>query len=144
MKYCVKCGSQLDDHDAICRNCGLIQPISMKTEYSQASPAPIPARPPFAPPVPSAVPTHPSALPFFVWSTILVLLLNPVGTPLGVIASIFSTNANAAADYPSYAKDIKIAKILCIVGTAFDAASIILAICLIVAAILKYFHLRLF
>lgn len=73
-----------------------------------------------------------STLPELIWSLILVIFINPIGTPLSVAAAILSVIANSENNKEARSRKIQIALLLCILATVVDVLSYIL---LIIAAI---------
>jgi uncharacterized membrane protein YvbJ len=113
MKFCVKCGQQLEDLEAVCKNCGLVQPY-------------------FPPDMPAAtkrdISSRSGATLYLVWSIILIFLLNPVGTPLGIISTFFAASANSQDSDEEAQKKLRVSKILCITATCADAVTLCLLI----------------
>jgi hypothetical protein len=63
---------------------------------------------------------------FFVWSIILIFIFNPLGTPLAIISTIFAGMARSSDTTAEQAqKNIKAAKIMCIIATCIDVLCII-------------------
>ncbi len=136
MKYCVKCGHLLDNRENFCTKCGMKQPfVPTKMLYSQ--PPAAPRNPVFL--QPNAAPTYNSyipvgnfaakktgAKPFIIWSLILVLFFNPIGTPLSMISALLSVFANASNNHIQRDRYLSIASVMCLFATFVDLLSIIL------------------
>lgn len=139
MKICVRCRRTLNDYDHICPSCGTFQP-PVPQQFNNQSPAyaPVPNAPVYAPaPVyrPRAPRRLKGAIPLLVWSLLLVLFFNIVGTPLGVVGAILCVTADADRDEKSGGK-LKTATVLCIVATVIDVLT------LVYLAASSYFVLR--
>lgn len=151
MKYCIRCGRRLADHENFCTGCGLKQPV-VPPEVLNASPAVQPEieavqrlyAPPVAvtalvPVVPAAVQDElPSAVPSLIWSLILVVFYNPIGMPLAFISALFSVIANAEQNIFKRKRHLFLALVLCTAATIVDIVTLIF---LIVAAI-PFFHAK--
>jgi hypothetical protein len=158
MKYCIRCGQQLNTNAQFCGNCGIrqpyippelldnrhqpvarppIPPVSLYPQMQQPQrmmhPMMMPAGVPCNALVPSYCPPLPrhkkGFLPFFIWSLILIPFFNPLGTPFGVIASLFCLSADADRSEQSDGK-IRKAAILCFAATVIDITSLIVLILL--------------
>lgn len=131
MKFCRRCGQKLQDNANFCTGCGSKQPKAMK----------MPLRPAFSTAQSSYSPTEctalvpvgeqfkeKSALPGLIWSLILVIFFNPIGTPLSIAAAVLSVIANADKNRNTRARKLQISIVLCIAATAIDVLSYILLI----------------
>jgi uncharacterized membrane protein len=75
-----------------------------------------------------------SAIPMLIWSLVLVFVLNPVGTPLAIIAAYFGTLANAKDEAPQDAqRHLDTSFTLCLISSCTDALCLI---AMVVVAIL--------
>lgn len=93
------------------------------------------------PGTPSAAPQKGrSALPFFIWSMILIFIANPLGTPLGIVGAIFASGANALKEKDPDEADgkISVAKTICIAVTCIDAVCILSLISFAVVYLLNH------
>lgn len=144
MKYCIKCGRLLSNSDQFCTACGLKQPyISPELLYPQNQPFLQPpvitqnqmlSQPPFAPYYNTFVPARnfasqkTGALRYIIWSLILFVFFNPIGTPLSLISALLSVSANATSDHLERNRYLGIAAKLCLIATFVDILTIILLI----------------
>lgn len=141
MKYCMRCGKQLNDDDHFCPACGLAQ-SAFNTQQPRFSPLqyqhpPVPRQGPgfnaYSQPVYRGVPacTIPkkkpqTAVPLLVWSMIMVFIINPLGTPAAAVAAITAAIVNAEPDAPNAKRKTMTALLLCVAATAIDLATFIL------------------
>ncbi|MDR3644844.1 MAG: zinc-ribbon domain-containing protein [Clostridia bacterium] len=104
------------------------------------SSVPQPVQPIYAGPRPAAAPSPKSVLrstSYFVWSMILIFIINPIGTPLAIVGAVFSSEAHASADLETAREKLHITKVICIAVTCVDA------LCLIVLVLFAiYYFLR--
>jgi hypothetical protein len=74
---------------------------------------------------------------FFVWSIILIFVLNPVGTPLSILSTLFAGMARATdATYEQARKNLEVSKVMCIVATFIDV------LCVIAVVVFLIYSLR--
>jgi hypothetical protein len=66
------------------------------------------------------------AWPYIIWSLILVVFFNPVGTPLSLTAAILSIIANADSDQLQRDRKLSIAAVMCVVATVADIVTFII------------------
>lgn len=110
MQNCPHCGAPLRPAQRYCAVCGVLL---------RAAAQPVPAT--------EAVPVPPAAQPggapgaLFIWSLILVFLLNPVGAPLGALAALCCCAAHAQDGVPS-PRAARLARGLCVTGSVCTAA----------------------
>jgi hypothetical protein len=131
MKFCVRCGTRLDDTDNFCRHCGM--PIaaaapnntfySRPAAYQPAAPydAAVNIQPGFMPP--AAIETY-NAKPYFIWSIILFFLINFIGTPLAVLGALYASMANDP-NCENRGEKLTYSRILCVAATCIDAATLV-------------------
>jgi hypothetical protein len=154
MKFCVRCGHQLNDNQKFCTSCGLSQPFvppellksnsfaggspnagfiqpKAETQFSAASTALV-----LSNVQEQQTADRLSALPLIIWSLILVAFFNPIGTPLTLIAAFFSINANAEPNPAIQKRNLRVSSMLCIIATVVDALSIIV----LIKAALPFFY----
>ena len=157
MKYCARCGLQLQDDANFCPRCGLPQQPApppaapfpgAAPQASSSQPQPMPAGPVCPPPPPCPGPDRglyqepaykPRSTGLFVWSIILIFLCNPAGTPLGILAAVFAALANSKTDTPEETeKHRTVSRTLCIVATVADVVCILGIISLLIFKAIQY------
>lgn len=110
--------------------------------YRQAPPPPYPAAytPKPYPVQPMVQPKvkRPTAIGYFIWSICLIFILNPIGTLLGILSSVFACKANSADSAGEFIVKRKIAHRLCVAGTCIDAVTIVLMVSYVVAYINRF------
>ena len=151
MKYCVSCGTPLEQGESVCKSCGQIQPMNApvpaaqpENDAAQVPPAVVPAYP-YAPPQGAYSPygrrrapdNSARALPFLIWGLILIVLMNIGGVAAGVTAAIFSLRSGAAGNPAEAESNRRKAKIACIAGTCFDGAALLATVVYAVALFLR-------
>lgn len=121
MKYCIRCGHMLSESDTICRFCGCAQP--------------------YFPPRPNAAAASGTgsilsdviikrefnigAVPLIIWSIILVMCVNPIGSPLAAAAGIFAVCGNAQESREKAKLQLLISFVLCIAATIIDVITLL-------------------
>lgn len=74
---------------------------------------------------------------FFVWSIILIFIINPLGTPLAIFGTLFAGMARSSdTTYEQASKNIKVSKVLCVIATCIDV------LCIIAVAVLLIYLLK--
>jgi len=133
MKYCIRCGTALDDSSRFCSNCGLKQPL-METCCRPAASGALEIAPvaPQAQSKPTAPPRIKGQLPILIWSLILIPVFNPIGTVLGAIASLLCLIADTEKDLDSGFDKIDTALYMCIIATVFDIGTFVFFIIFII------------
>lgn len=116
MKYCIRCGTALDDSSRFCMNCGIEQPLPEICVRPAASAECATAIVP---------PRIKGQLPILIWSLILIPIFNPIGTVLGTIASLLCLIADTEKNQENGFRKIDTALYMCIVGTVFDIGTIV-------------------
>lgn len=121
MNFCPRCGAKLLPYQNSCTNCGL----NLHTAQQLCTPAnPVTQTRP-TPSQPSPVSVSKRSTPYFVWSVILFLFLNPLGAPLAIMASIYSSRAHAGN--PDL-ENIRMARLLCILSTVITAVTLLILV----------------
>jgi len=70
---------------------------------------------------------------FFVWSLILIFIINPIGTPLAIISALFAGMARSSdATYEHARKNLEVSKAICVIATIIDALCILTVIVLLI------------
>lgn len=130
MKFCKRCGCKLQDSADFCTGCGVKQPKAMKKPLTPA--ADTQAQAGYLPAESKALITiveqytGKSALPCIIWSLILVIFFNPIGTPLSAAAAILSVIANTDENIETHNRKLRVAFVFCIIATVIDVLSYIL------------------
>ncbi len=124
MNPCPRCGAPTEPDQHFCTRCGLRLngPKAAQPEFPIASAsggAAVAGRLPVSP-------FTPSATPYFIWSLVLFLLLNPIGAPLALAALFYTIEAHAG--HQSF-QAIEKARLLCLVSTVITGATIFLLAC---------------
>lgn len=120
MNRCPRCGAHVWPYQAYCTNCGAdlrtVQPVN------QAVTASNPVLIPSASPIRDA---SGRSIPYFVWSLILFLCFNPLGTPLAIGASFCCSRAHAG---DSIERNIRTARLLCILSTIITGGTLLMIV----------------
>lgn len=151
MKFCAFCGKPIEDTAAVCPACGAVQPGQPNPPQQPQQPQqpsvqqpnqPYQPQPPvqqayqqpyppngngYNPYTPYGTPAQqaPNATGYLVWSIIVTLFCNVFGV-LGIVYSAMAMSKTAT--YESAVKNLKLAKIFCIIGTVAGVLIIILSI----------------
>lgn len=122
LKYCPRCNALLNASAHFCPKCGLKQDNSgFNNNNSENGACSAKCEAPK-----KKYKKH--VIPLLVWSLILVVLINPLGTVLGAISSVYLLSANTVEDDEQRSLKIKKSLILCTTATVFDILSIIVLI----------------
>lgn len=119
MNCCPQCGEQLRPNQRFCTRCGFelhhekMQQPGVAAAASGVDIACASSRP--------VVAVSSRAIPLFVWSLILFLLLNPLGAPLALVAAIYSVYAHAGT---GNVRALHTARLLCILSTVITGATV--------------------
>jgi hypothetical protein len=111
-------------------------PMPQNTAFTQQPPMPQNTAFTQQPPMPcySLVPVNSfaaqrtqktGAWPFIIWSLILVVFFNPIGTPLSLISAILSVLANAETDRVRRDRKLSFAAVMCVIATVADVVTFI-------------------
>lgn len=120
MKLCPRCAQQLGDPALFCPACGEEQPRGKES---------------FVPAVAFGAETAAPAeefyrrakkslhiIAYFVWSLLLVLAVNPIGTPIGFVGALIAITANSSGKRPEEAAaEMVLCKRLCVLATIMDS-----------------------
>lgn len=157
MKYCSKCGKILDDSAIMCPSCGMLQPtqneqqtvpqqqypilqqpnplqISQMDVIEQAQPTPAVAAAYRVPTAPAE--KKPSAVPFLIWSILLVFVINPVGMIISVIGAVYAAVARSCEERDEIKHNLSISKKLCITATCIDGVFILINLVVLLLTII--------
>lgn len=128
MKFCKRCGRNLRDSISFCTGCGLKQPKKLPKPLAQVASSGYDSAESAALATVEEQYMGKSALSSIIWSLILVIFFNPIGTPLSVAAAILSVIANTDEIIEMRNRKLHIAFVLCIIATTIDVLSYILLI----------------
>jgi hypothetical protein len=74
---------------------------------------------------------------FFVWSIILIFIINPIGSPIAILSILFASMARSTdTTYEQARKDLRVSKVMCIIVTCFDV------LCIIAVSVLLIYSLK--
>lgn len=118
MDYCPRCGTHVRPYQTYCTNCGWNLRNAQPVNSTMAEPY--------------AVLTSSSShrqdasrrsIPYFIWSLLLFLCFNPLGTPLAIGASLYCSRARAG---DSIERNIRTARLLCILSTVITGGTVLM------------------